>query len=108
MLKRIGGWNYAGIVIIAGIMGSVSWFTLLKPDELEQLHEHWGSTFIMRQVAFTFYSFMALCILLLINALYDMKRYGEIRWRRLLDIIIFGMIVCVAVTLMGNLLLMCM
>ncbi|WP_276135127.1 hypothetical protein [Polluticoccus soli] len=106
MLKRVGGWNYAGIVIIAGVMGSYSWYTLLKPDELKQLHEQWGANFLMRQAAFTFYSFMALCILLLINVLYDLKRYGEVNWRKLVDIILFGMIVCFAVTLLGNLWLM--
>jgi hypothetical protein len=106
MLKRIGGLNYAGVVIVAGVMGASSLFTLLTTDELEQLRTHWWSTFLTRQVAFTFYSFIALCILLLFNVLYDLKTQREVNWRKLVDIILFGMTVCFMVTLLCNLTLM--
>ncbi|MCD6064741.1 MAG: hypothetical protein K0R82_2652 [Flavipsychrobacter sp.] len=106
MFKRIGGWNYAGVVVIAGVMGASSIFTMLTPDELDQLQTRWWSTFLSRQLGFTFYSFIALSFLLLINVIYDLTSRGEINWRRLVDIIFFGMIVCFMTTLLGNLVLM--
>jgi hypothetical protein len=100
--NSIGIWNALAIATISVLMFFLSIISLLSKSEYDRLMGQWWDTFLGRQFWLATASLMFVGALLLLNLIHDLVAYQRPHWRRMLNVLIWGMGACIAVTLVGN------
>ena len=98
----IGIWNALGIAVIAGLMFFLSILSLMSEEQYNGIMEHRWQIFLQRQFWLAAISLMFVGGLLLLNFIHDLVAYRRPHWRRILNVLLWGMGACVAITFVGN------